>query len=111
MRTPIINENSTSATAALISAAFLAYCGLVAAGSLRAFRRRMEPTLAFTIGMRDFATLFEFLADVKETLRFGEGALRSDIFASCRNHAVVRLHDSDDQPASGNFGARLRYLL
>jgi predicted Na+-dependent transporter len=38
-----------------LSAAFLAFSGLLAALSLRTFGRRFEPTLALTIGMRDFA--------------------------------------------------------
>ena len=45
--------NLTSAV--LISVAFLALSGLLAAISVRVFRHRFEPTLALTIGMRDFA--------------------------------------------------------
>ncbi len=38
-----------------VSAAFLAVSALLAGASVRVFRHRFDPTLALTIGMRDFA--------------------------------------------------------
>jgi BASS family bile acid:Na+ symporter len=43
------------ASTVAISAAFLAVSALLAGASVRVFRHRFDPTLAMTIGMRDFA--------------------------------------------------------
>jgi predicted Na+-dependent transporter len=42
-------------TVTLVSAAFLAVSALLAAGAATAFRTRLDPSVALTIGMRDFA--------------------------------------------------------
>jgi predicted Na+-dependent transporter len=57
------------ASAALLSAAFLAFSALLAVGTLCAFGRRFDRSLALAIGMRDFAVAAALAAGA-----FGAGA-------------------------------------
>ena len=64
---------------------------------------RLNPRLDH-VGMRDFAAVLQFLADVEESRGFCVGALRGRVLALGHHQSVVRLGHGNDQAASGDLG-------